>query len=377
MKMQQAPSEQQSCPKAAMSESIQEKDQAPVAKLGSRSRWRAYILVSITLAGLLVCFLLAVPFLPALTWSIALAILFAPSHQLLADKLKRPNLAAAISVFWIGLIIIVPAALLGGRLMTEAATGANTMKEMAAAGEWRRAMEGQGALRPFLEWIDQINLPDVIGTVASLLATTSASLVRGGLMQLVTVLLTFYLLFFFLRDREAVLTLLREISPLSEDEMNRLMRRIADTVMAILYGTVAVATLQGVLGGFIFWLLGLPAPLLWGVVMGILAIVPVFGTFVIWFPTAIFLALEGSWEKALILTAWGTIVIGCVDNLLYPMLVGNRLRLHTIPAFMSVVGGVVLFGAPGIILGPLAVTVTVFLLELWRISVRQHVPRVP
>jgi predicted PurR-regulated permease PerM len=293
---------------------------------------------------------------------------------LLADKVKRPNLAASISVFWIGLIIIVPAAFLGGRLIAEAAKGANTMKEKVASGEWRRAMEDQGALRPIVEWIDQINLPDTIGNVASWLATASASLVRGGLLQLVTVLLTFYLLFFFLRDREVVLDWLREISPLSEEEMNRLMMRIADTVMATLYGTVAVATLQGVLGGFIFWFLGLPTPLLWGVVMGILAIVPVFGTFVIWFPTAIFLVLEGSWEKALILTAWGAIVIGCVDNLLYPMLVGNRLKLHTIPAFMSVVGGVILFGAPGILLGPLAVTVTVFLLELWRISVRQHVP---
>ena len=117
-----------------------------------------------------------------------------------------------------------------------------------------------------------------------------------------------------------------------------------------LYRTVAVAALQGVLGGFIFWFLGLPTPLLWAVVMGLLAIVPVFGTFVVWFPAAIYLALEGSWEKALILTAWGAIVIGCIDNLLYPMLVGNRLKLHTIPAFMSVVGGVVLFGAPGIIL---------------------------
>ena len=163
-------------------------------------------------------------------------------------KVKRPNLAASISVFWIGLIIIVPAALLGGRLITEAANGANTMKEKAASGEWRRAMEDQGALRPFVEWIDQINLPDVIGTVASWLATASASLVRGGLLQLVTVLLTFYLLFFFLRDREAVLDWLREISPLSEEEMNRLMVRIADTVMATLYGTVAVATLQGVSG---------------------------------------------------------------------------------------------------------------------------------
>ena len=356
-----------------MSEVIQEKGTAPLTKLGSRSRWRAYILVSITLAGLLICFLLAAPFLPALTWSIALAILFAPSHRLLADKVKRPTFAALFSVFWIGLIIIIPATLLGGRLIAEAAKGANTMKEKVMSDEWRRALEDQSALRPFVQWIDQINLPDAIGNVASWLATASASLVRGGLLQLITVLLTFYLLFFFLRDRKLVLDWLREISPLSEEEMNRLMTRIADTVMATLYGTVAVAALQGILGGFIFWFLGLPTPLLWAVVMGLLAIVPVFGTFVVWFPAAIFLALEGSWEKALMLTAWGAIVIGCVDNLLYPMLVGSRLKLHTIPAFMSVVGGVILFGAPGIILGPVTVTITVFLLELWRISVRQHV----
>ena len=170
-----------------MSKSIEKNDQAPLAKLGSRSRWRAYILVSITLAGLLICFLLAAPFLPALTWSIALAILFAPSHRILADKLKSPNLAAFISVFWIGLIIIIPAALLGGRLIAEAAKGANTMKEKAMSEEWRRAMEDQSALRPIVEWIDQINIPDAIGNVASWLATASASLVRGGLLQLVTV----------------------------------------------------------------------------------------------------------------------------------------------------------------------------------------------
>jgi predicted PurR-regulated permease PerM len=145
-------------------------------------------------------------------------------------------------------------------------------------------------------------------------------------------------------------------------------------VQATLYGTVAVAAVQGTLGGLIFWWLGLPTPLLWGLVMGLLAIIPVLGAFVIWVPAAIFLALDGSWGKALILTGWGAVVIGGIDNLLYPMLVGDRLRLHTIPAFVAIVGGLILFGPSGLLLGPLAVTATVFFLELWQVRVRPHEP---
>jgi len=94
--------------------------------------------------------------------------------------------------------------------------------------------------------------------------------------------------------------------------------------------------------------------------------VPVFGAFIVWIPVAIFLALDGSWGRALIPTAWGTLVVGIIDNLLYPMLVGNRLKLHSIPSFVSVVGGLLVFGASGLIHGPLAVTITLALLQTWR-----------
>ncbi len=109
------------------------------------------------------------------------------------------------------------------------------------------------------------------------------------------------------------------------------------------------------------------SPLLWGLVMALLAVVPVLGAFfVVWIPAAIFLALDGSWEKAVILVSWGGLVVGGIDNLLYPMLVGNRLNLHTVPAFISLVGGLALFGPAGIILGPMAVTITMMLLDVWR-----------
>jgi predicted PurR-regulated permease PerM len=231
-------------------------------------------------------------------------------------------------------------------------------------------MEGHDALAPLAQWINQMDLPGAVGSVASWLASTSASLVRGWFWQLVTIVLTFYLLFYFLRDRKLALAWLHEISPLSEAETTRLFARIADTVHATLSGTVVVAAVQGTLGGLMFWGLGLPTPLLWGLAMGVLAIVPMLGAFVIWIPAALFLALSGSWGKALILTAWGTVVVGGIDNLLYPTLVGDHLRLHSVVAFISIVGGLMLFGASGLLLGPLVVTVTIFFLEVWRIPVR-------
>lgn len=97
--------------------------------------------------------------------------------------------------------------------------------------------------------------------------------------------------------------------------------------------------------------------------------VPVLGAFIVWVPAALFLALDGEFGKAVILTLWGTIMIGGVDNLIYPILVKNRMRLHTVPAFIAIVGGLLLFGASGLLLGPLVLTITMFFLEIWRVPV--------
>ena len=115
-----------------------------------------------------------------------------------------------------------------------------------------------------------------------------------------------------------------------------------------------------------FWLLGLPSPLFWGAIMALLAVVPVLGTFVIWAPAAAYLALRGDWTKALMLASWGAIAIGLIDNFLYPFLVGNRLRFHTLLVFFAIVGGLSLFGASGVILGPLLLATADALLEIWK-----------
>jgi predicted PurR-regulated permease PerM len=338
-------------------------------QLGTRSRLRAFVLLGLTLAGLLVCFWLLLPFLPALVWALALAILFVPAHRFLEARLGNPNLAAAVSVLMIGLLVVVPVLLLSGTVIQGATEGAVAARDKIASGEWRHAIESNEFLAPIARWIEGLDLTGTIENLTAWLTNLSASFVSGSVLGMITMLLTFYLLFYFLRDREAALAWLREISPLSDAEMDQLQRRVVDTVEATRYGTVVVAAVQGTLGGLMFWWLGLPMPVLWGLVMGLLAVVPMLGAFVIWLPAALFLAINGELGKAVILTVWGTVVVGGIDNLLYPILVKDRMRLHTVPAFIAIVGGLILFGASGLLLGPLVLTVTMFFLEIWRVPV--------
>jgi predicted PurR-regulated permease PerM len=131
-------------------------------------------------------------------------------------------------------------------------------------------------------------------------------------------------------------------------------------------GSVLVALIQGFLGGLIFWWLGLPAPVFWGLVMSVLAVVPNLGAFVVWLPASLLLFMHGDWKSGLFLAVWGAVVISLIDNLLYPLLVGGRLRLHTLPTFIAIVGGMSVFGTSGLILGPATLAVTLALVDIWR-----------
>ena len=124
--------------------------------------------------------------------------------------------------------------------------------------------------------------------------------------------------------------------------------------------------IQGTLGTFIFWALGLPSPLLWGVVMFFLSMIPMAGSFLVWAPAALYLALTGAYVKAVILVGWGVLVIGTIDNFLSPRLVGKRARLHELLIFFAVLGGLQVFGVLGLVLGPVVVAITLALIEMVR-----------
>jgi predicted PurR-regulated permease PerM len=188
----------------------------------------------------------------------------------------------------------------------------------------------------------------------------------GSLATLTQIVLMLFTLFFLYRDREACMDALRSLLPLEEHQKDVLLKRIGDAIYATLQGSLSIALIQGSLGGLMFWILGIPAAMVWGVFMSLMALIPSLGTFLVWMPAAAYLFLSGHHWKAFILFAWGALVISTIDNVLYPTLVGSRLQLHTVAVLFSVLGAIALLGIPGIVLGPLILTITLTLISFWQ-----------
>ena len=333
----------------------------------TRERMLVLVLIVATALAFYVCYRLALPFLPAITWALALAVVAHPLHTGILGRIKRPNLAAGLAVFIVAVVIITPGVFLAQRLVRQAGRGVETLQAQTGEGQWPAAVGSNPQMARVVGWVEPYL--DVRGAAERVANSTGAylsSIVGGSLWALAQLLITFFTLFYLFRDRRVMLKGVRSLVPLSQSETDKLFARVSDTIYATFYGTFAVSLMQGFLGGLMFWWLGLPAPLLWGIVMFLLSLIPVLGAPVVWIPAAIFLAVMGNWGKALILTGWGLVVIGTIDNLLYPMLVGDRMRMHTLLVFFSVIGGLVLFGASGLVLGPVAIVITKALVEVWR-----------
>ena len=351
-----------------MSESKQPAPRPPAgAAWLSRERALAIVLIAATALAFYVCYHLALPFLPAITWAAALAVVTSPPHSWLVRRLNNPSAAAGLSTAAAAVAVVAPGVFLVRLLVSEAGRVVGALKSQVEAGRWQAAVEGNPQFARALGWLGpHLDVRAFAERAADSAGSYLSSFVGGSLWTLAQLAVTFFTLFYLLRDRRTILRAVRSLLPLSRPEADRLFSRAADTVYATLYGTFAVSLAQGVLGGLMFWWLGLPAPLLWGVVMTLLSLVPVLGAPVVWVPAAVFLAATGAWWKALVLAGWGVVVIGSIDNLLYPVLVGDRVRMHTLLVFFSVVGGLLLFGSAGLVLGPVAVVVTTTLVEVWR-----------
>lgn len=333
----------------------------------SRERAQALVLLVATALAVYLCYRLARPFLPAMAWALALAVIAHPLHDRLARRIRQADVAAGVAVALVAVAIVAPTIFITHRIGREAARGAAFLQSAGAAEHWRAVLERYPQLASAFLWLSEgSDMSGALDQLTTSLSSGVSSVVTGSVSAIVELLITLFALFFFFRDQRPALRVIRSLVPLSEAETDEVFRRVVDTIYATVYGTLVVALVQGLLGGLMFWVLGVPGALLWGAVMALLAVVPVLGAFVVWVPAALFLALEGSWGKALILTAWGAGVVSLIDNLLYPILVGHRLRLHTLPVFITIVGGILLFGSAGLILGPVTLAVTVALMDIWR-----------
>jgi predicted PurR-regulated permease PerM len=310
---------------------------------------------------------MAQPFLAAIAWAVALAVVTRPIALGLRRKGAGPALSASLTVTFVALLLLAPTVFVGYHLAREAAEAVQRLEDPAELARWQTVLKRYPRVEQAWNWTQE-NLdlrPQVTGFLQRL-SQGIGGFLSGSLVTLVQLLLMLCVLFYLYRDEQEALQGVRLLLPLSDPEAELVLRRVNDTLFATVYGRVAVALMQGVLGGLMFWWLGLASPLLWGLVMGLLSVLPYLGSFVVWAPVALLLLAEGSWIKALVLTAWGSVVIGLADNLVYPILVGDRLRMHSLVALFSLLGGLAVFGGAGLVLGPVVVSVTLALLQIWR-----------
>ena len=183
-------------------------------------------------------------------------------------------------------------------------------------------------------------------------ATQAIAIGQGTARIIISFFLMLYLLFFFLRDGSEIAQRLKDAIPLRTEQKRALFNKFTIVIRAMFKGTILVAVLQGMLGGVIFWLLGIPAALLWGVVMAFLSLLPAVGSALIWLPVALYLLATGAVWQGLVLIAYGVLVIGLVDNFLRPFLIGMDTKLPDYIVLISTLGGIAIFGLNGFVIGP-------------------------
>lgn len=332
---------------------------------GVLARGKLLVIAAATIVCVYLCYRLAAPFIPALVWAVTGAVITRPIVRQLGRRIESPPWRAGVAVSVVTVVVFAPIVTLV--YVAAVQLGQAVQNWQAYFDRWQDALSRQPRIAAAWERIAAtLDLTATAQRFADAVNERGLALASGSVHALIQALVMLFVLFYLYRDEDRVLSTVRQLSPLTGKETDRLLKRLGDTIHATIFGTVVVAFIQGAFGGVIFWLLGLPGAVLWGTVMALLAIIPYLGAFIVWVPAAAFLALEGHWWKSLILVTWGLIVIGLIDNLVYPMLVGNRLRQHTVVAFLAIVGGIAVFGASGVVLGPVVVSLTAFLLEIWR-----------
>jgi len=303
------------------------------------------------------------PFYGTLLWAVIIALLFAPLHRWLLLRLThRRTLAALLTISTAMVIVVVPFGLISLTLARE------------AAGLYARVQSGESNPVPFLRGVfDALpgwatSLLDLFGLVdfdtlqrrlsslleqaSAFIATEAFSLGQNTFDFAASLLITLYLAFFLIRDGDRIVLAMRRALPLTPGQKQELLQRFSMVIRSTVRGNLVVAAIQGALGGLAFWFLGVTGPLLWAVVMAFLSLLPAVGAALVWLPVAVWLFLAGAVWQGVALAAWGMLVIGLVDNLLRPRLVGKASLMPDYVVMITTLGGMVVFGINGFVLGP-------------------------
>jgi len=315
------------------------------------------------------------PFYGTILWGSIIALLFAPLYRRLLPWLRGRRTPAALLTLLIALVIVIlPVAM----VIASAAREASWVYERLQSGEWKPASYFHGVFDALPGWmmalLDHFGLADftvlqrrldaALAQGSQFIATHALSIGLDTFDFVTGLFISLYLAFFLIRDGDDVVRALWRAIPLAPRHKQELLGTFTTVIRATVRGSLLVAAVHGLLGGLAFWFLGVRAALLWGVVMAFLSLLPAFGAALVWLPVALYFLLTGALWQGIALVAYGVLVIGLVDNVLRPVLVGRDTRMPDYVVMIATFGGIVVFGINGLILGP---TIAAMFIAVWHI----------
>ncbi len=332
-------------------------DAESLSEIQDRAFW--LLVAAITIAF----FWILLPFYGAVFWATIIAVLFVPvERRLMRAWGGRRNLASLATLLLILVVVILPLAWIGALITQEAASlYARIQSGELQPGTWLGAI--LDALPP---WAGSILDRFGLGSVAELQDSVAQGLSRavrfllqqgvnigqGTFEFVVAFFVMLYLLFFLLRDGDRLVRRIRLALPLQPDLKRQFGEKFTTVVRATVKGNIVVAVLQGALGGLAFWVLDVRGAVLWGVAMAVLSLLPAVGAAIVWLPVSLYLVASGAMWQGLGLVAFGVLVIGLVDNVVRPVLVGKDTKMPDYIALISTLGGIAAFGVNGFVIGP-------------------------
>ena len=336
------------------------------------ARWIA--LAAITLIALYLCWLIILPFVDVILWAVVLAIIAYPYHLWLRRRGLGRNTAALVSTVGVILVVLVPVAVVVGSLATQIP---DYDQINAKLNEWQSLINKESSVYKFIDgyfdldrftdkaWIAEF-AKQKASVVAAWVGQRGVSLVSNVAGIVINICFALFTLFYLLRDNQKIGEAVVNLVPLDEKQAKGVFERCQQIIQASVQGVIVIAAIQGALAALGFWALGVKPALLWGVVVFVLSLIPALGAPLVWVPAAIYLVATGDWGKAIVLTIWGGLVIGSIDNFLRPKLVGQKTGMHDLVIFFSVLGGLQVFGILGLFVGPVVVALALSIVEVFR-----------
>ena len=347
-----------------------------------------YLRISLLIFSLIVLYFvyrIFQPFLLPISLAVVLATLCFPVFSWTCEKLQNHrNWAALLTCIWVTAIIIVPFVVLIILLAGQMTDVYQQFQSRLENGEWQEFLNLQdnARLKPLADWISQYvdleNL-DLMGSLGAGLQQVSlfflrqsTSIVSGLFRIIMNFLIMLFCMFFIFRDGEYLTEMFKTLTPLTEGYRQLIINTFQEVSKATVIGTLLTAVAQGVAGGLLYWILGIPNALLWGCLTALFSLLPVVGTGIVWGPWALYFFLTQSTLQGTILVIGG-VLVGMMDNFLRALFIEGKAEMHTFIVFLSIMGGIGYFGLVGMIFGPIIVALGLTFLELYKREFQQPV----